>query len=66
MQQQCLIERQINGLPMKVENDYKVEFQIRANSGRVVMTFDNQERAREESLKRGLNYFRITTIIEQL
>ncbi len=66
MPKQCLIERQINGLSLNPTNDYTTEFQLRANSGRIVMSFDQEEKAREESNKRGLNCFRVTTIIEKL
>lgn len=66
MQEQCLMQRQIEGLPLKPTNNYKTEFQLRADSGYVVMSFDREERAREESVKRRLTCFRVTTIIEKL
>jgi len=66
MQEQCPVQRQIKGLPLKPTDNCKTEFQLRAGSGRVVMSFDREERAREESAKRGLTCFRVTTIIEQL
>jgi hypothetical protein len=66
MQEQCLIQRQIEGLSLNPTDDCKTEFQLRAGSGRIVMSFDQEERARKESAMRGLTCFRITTIIEQL
>ena len=66
MQEQCLIERQIKGLPIKPTDSRKIEFQLRSRSGHVVISFDRQERALEESIKRGLKCFRVTTIVEQL
>ena len=66
MQEPCPVQRQIKGLPLKSTDNYKTEFQLRAGSGRVVMSFDQEERAREESVKRGLTCFRVTIIVEQL
>lgn len=66
MQEQCPVQRQIKGLPLNPTDNYKTEFQLRAGSGRVVMSFDQEERAREESAIRGLTCFRVTTITEKI
>ena len=66
MHTQCFIQKQINGLSLKEENDHKIEFQLKSNSGRVVMSFDDEDRARTEGTNRGLACFRVTIITEKL
>jgi hypothetical protein len=66
MQQHCLIQRQAEGLPLKSADDYKIEFQLRAKSGRAVISYDDEEKARKESIERNLTCFRVTHITEQL
>lgn len=66
MHSQCLIQKQANGLPITDREEYKIEYQLKAQSGRTVMSFDQEERAREEANNRGLSCFRVTTITEKL
>lgn len=66
MPSQCLIQKQVNGLPITDREEYKIEYQLKARSGRTVMSFDLEERAREEANSRGLTCFRVTTITEKL
>ena len=66
MHTQCFIYKQINGLPLKEENNYKIEYHLKARSGRTVMTFDDENSARTEGNNRGLTCFRVTTITEKL
>ena len=66
MTSKCLIQKQIDGLPIANIQNYKVEYQLRAQSGRTVISFDREERARQEAKSRGLTCFRVTTITQQL
>lgn len=61
----CSIQKQIQGLPI-TNQEHKIEYQIKSQTGRIVMSFDNEERAREEAISHGLNCFRVTTITEKL
>lgn len=63
---QCLIQKQANGLPITNHQEYKIEYQLKARSGRTVISFDLEERAREEASRRGLTCFRVTTITEKI
>jgi len=66
MPSQCLIQKQVNGLSITDRKEYKIEYQLKSGSGRVVMTFDREVRAREEAASRGLTCLRVTTITEKL
>jgi len=66
MHSQCLIQKQMRGLPLIEHDNHKIEYQLKSGSGRVVMTFDREVRAREEAASRGLTCFRVTTITEKL
>lgn len=66
MRSQCLIQKQVNGLSITDREEYKIEYQLKAQSGRTVMSFDQEKRAREEANRRGLACFRVTTITEKL
>lgn len=72
-----IIEAQKQGLPLPNQNEpeVKVEYQIRASSGRVVMAFDSQElldkwaQAQFTTHKHKaarVHAFKVTTITEQL
>lgn len=74
---QCLIEIQKQGLPLPgtTEAEVKEEFQIRASSGRVVMSFSSEELARNWASAQfkthkhkaaRVHLFKVTTITEQL
>lgn len=63
-----LIYRQMQGLPLVPEKgcSTKVEYQLRAPAGRVVVVYDDEERARLQLVGRNLKLFRVTIISEEL
>jgi len=60
------ITKQILGHELKDENHMKVEYHLKSNRGRTVMTFDHEEHARLSAVARGLDLYRVITIIERL
>lgn len=55
---------------MQSQKDFSVvqkeSFQLRSLTGRVVLTFDNQERAADQAKTRKLRLFQVTTIEKEL
>jgi len=66
MPTQCLIYKQTQGLSLKPQDNHKIEYQLKSQSNHIVMSFDEESRAREEAISRGLACFRVTTITEKL
>ena len=62
-----LIQKQIQGLPLSDKMSVRTEYQLRARgSGRVVLAYEDKERALQEAFKRNLKCFFVTTISEQI
>jgi hypothetical protein len=47
MQSQCLIQKQINGLPITDHEEYKIEYHLKTRSGVLIAVYDDLERAEE-------------------
>lgn len=60
------IQKQMHGMLLHPEQETKVEYQLKAGRGRVVMVFDDEKRARIAADERGLALFRQTTFNEKL
>lgn len=59
------VQRQIIGEPI-CTTDAKIEYQLKSSRGRLVMSFQDEQRAREEAVARSLTAFRVTTYTEKL
>lgn len=66
MQTPCPISLQKHGLPLDNHEDHKTDYQLKSKSGRVVMVFTDEARAKEEAANRSLDCFRVTTFVEKL
>ena len=67
MHPQPTIQAQIMGAELPKQTS-KIEYQLKSNTGRVVMTFDENchQSAKDQAAARNLPLFRVTTIIEQI
>ena len=62
-----LVAKQIEGLPLCDKTTTKIEYQLRAKgSGRIVLAYQDVDKAKREADMRNLHCFRVTTISEMI
>lgn len=62
-----LVDRQMRGQPLRDCTTTRVEYQLRArSSGRVVLAYEDKDKALTEAAARNLHCFSVTTISERL